>query len=116
MTDRLVYLALNFFERRRSLKALPESVRRDVKAYWGAYAVSKYALEGLAKLLADELENTSSIRFNILNPGGTRTTMRAAAYPGEDPNTLKTAEDLMPLYLYLMGDDSLDENGKTFTY
>ena len=86
------------------------------RAYWGAYAVSKYALEGFAKLLADELENTSSVRFNILNPGGTRTAMRAAAYPSEDPSALKTSEDLMPLYLYLMGDDSAAENGKTFTY
>ena len=85
------------------------------QAYWGAYAVSKYAVEGLAKLLADELENTSNIRVNILNPGATRTSMRAAAVPGEDPQTLKTPEDLMGLYLYLMGADSEKENGKTFT-
>jgi len=86
------------------------------RAYWGAYAVSKYAMEGLAKLLADELENTSNIRVNILNPGATRTSMRAAAAPGEDPMTFKTPEDLMNLYLYLMGPDSQDENGKTFNY
>ncbi len=85
------------------------------RAYWGAYSVSKYALEGFAKLLADEMENTSSIRFNILNPGGTRTGMRASAYPNEDPTTLKTPEDLMSLYLYLMGEDSIEESGKTFT-
>jgi NAD(P)-dependent dehydrogenase (short-subunit alcohol dehydrogenase family) len=84
------------------------------RAYWGAYSVSKYAMEGFAKLLADELENTTNVRVNILNPGATRTSMRAAAYPGEDPNTLKTAEDLMGLYLYLMGEDSIDENGITF--
>jgi NAD(P)-dependent dehydrogenase (short-subunit alcohol dehydrogenase family) len=84
------------------------------RAYWGAYSVSKYAMEGFAKLLADELENTSNVRVNILNPGATRTSMRAAAYPGEDPQTLKTAEDLMDLYLYLMGTDSSDENGLTF--
>lgn len=85
------------------------------RAYWGAYSVSKYAMEGFAKLLADELENTSNIRVNILNPGATRTAMRAAAFPGEDPRTLKTADDLMGLYLYLMGPDSEGENGKTFT-
>ncbi|MCB1694441.1 MAG: YciK family oxidoreductase [Pseudomonadales bacterium] len=84
------------------------------RAYWGAYSVSKYAMEGLAKLLALEMANTSSIRVNILNPGGTRTRMRAAAFPQEDPLTLKTPAELMPLYLYLMGPDSKGEQGKTF--
>ncbi|MDG1908236.1 MAG: YciK family oxidoreductase [Pseudomonadales bacterium] len=82
-------------------------------AYWGAYSVSKYALEGLAKLLMEELENASHIRVNILNPGRTRTSMRATAYPNEDPATLKAPEDLMPLYLYLMGDDSEHIKGET---
>ena len=86
-------------------------VGRKGRAYWGAYAVSKFATEGLMQTLADELENTSNIRVNSLNPGATRTTMRKAAYPGEDPNTLKTAEDIMPAYLYLMGDDSAGVNG-----
>lgn len=85
------------------------------RAYWGAYSVSKYAMEGLAKLWADELENTADIRVNIINPGATRTKMRAAAYPAEDPDTLKTAEDLMPLYLYLTGPDSRDEHDTMFT-
>ena len=83
------------------------------RAYWGAESVSKYALEGLAKLLMEELENASHIRVNILNPGGTRTSMRATAYPNEDPATLKAPEDLMPLYLYLMGDDSEHIKGET---
>ncbi|MDG1002847.1 MAG: YciK family oxidoreductase [Pseudomonadales bacterium] len=83
------------------------------RAYWGAYSVSKYALEGLAKLLMEELENASHIRVNILNPGGTRTSMRATAYPNEDPATLKAPEDLMPLYLYLMGNDSEHIKGET---
>ena len=83
------------------------------RAYWGAYSVSQYALEGLAKLLMEELENASHIRVNILNPGGTRTSMRATAYPNEDPATLKAPEDLMPLYLYLMGDDSEHIKGET---
>lgn len=91
------------------------SVGATPRAYWGAYAVSKYALEGMAKLLADELEQTSNIRVNILNPGATRTSMRAAAYPAENPADVKTAEALMPLYLYLMGPDSREEHGKTFT-
>lgn len=84
------------------------------RAYWGAYSVSKYAVEGLAMVMADELESTSKVRVNIINPGGTRTKMRAEAYPAEDPATLKTAEDLMPLYLYLLSADSASEHGLTF--
>ncbi len=89
-------------------------VGRQGRAHWGAYAVSKFATEGLAQVLADELENISRVRVNCLNPGATRTRMRAAAYPGEDPNTLQTAADIMPSYLYLMGDDSVGVTGQTF--
>jgi NAD(P)-dependent dehydrogenase (short-subunit alcohol dehydrogenase family) len=84
------------------------------RAYWGAYAVSKFATEGLMQVLADELENTSRIRVNSLNPGATRTAMRAAAYPAEDPNSLKRPEDIMPSYLYLMGPDSTGITGQAF--
>ena len=91
------------------------SVGETPRAYWGAYAVSKYGMEGFAKLLAEELENTSKIRVNIINPGATRTTMRAAAYPTEDPRDLKTPADLVPLYLYLMGPEGSAEHGRTFT-
>lgn len=91
------------------------SVGETPRAYWGAYAVSKYGMEGFAKLLAEELENTSKIRVNIINPGATRTTMRAAAYPTEDPRDLKTPADLVPLYLYLMGPEGRAEHGRTFT-
>jgi NAD(P)-dependent dehydrogenase (short-subunit alcohol dehydrogenase family) len=73
------------------------------RAYWGAYAVSKAGTEALMRIFADELENLSPIRFVSLNPGGTRTAMRAAAFPGEDPMTLPTPDDLMPLYLWLFG-------------
>lgn len=83
------------------------------RAYWGAYSVSKFATEGLSQVLADELENTS-VRVNTINPGATRTKMRAAAFPAEDPNELKTADALMPLYSYLMADDSQKVNGHRF--
>lgn len=73
------------------------------RAYWGAYAVAKAGVEALMKVFADESENISPVRFASLNPGGTRTAMRAAAVPGEDPATLPTPEDLMPLYLWLFG-------------
>ena len=87
-------------------------VGRHGRAFWGAYAVSKFATEGMMQVLADELENISRVRVNSLNPGATRTKMRAAAYPGEDPNTLKTAEDIMPSYLYLVSDDSIGVTGE----
>lgn len=88
-------------------------VGRKGRAYWGAYSVSKFAVEGMAQVLADELDNTSGIRVNCINPGATRTAMRAVAYPAEDPNRLATPEDLMPLYLYLMGPDSRGLNGQS---
>jgi NAD(P)-dependent dehydrogenase (short-subunit alcohol dehydrogenase family) len=90
-------------------------VGRKGRAHWGAYAVSKFATEGLMQVLADELENISNIRVNSLNPGATRTSMRATAYPAEDPNTLKTPEDIMPAYLYLLGDDSAGVTGQALS-
>lgn len=72
------------------------------KAFWGAYSASKFGVESLTQILADELEN-SSIRVNCINPGATRTDMRAHAYPGEDPATLKPPEAITGPYLYLLG-------------
>ena len=89
-------------------------VGRKGRAFWGAYAVSKFAIEGLAEVLAQELENTSNIRVNSLNPGGTRTKMRAQAYPAEDPGTLPMALQHMALYLYLIGPDSKGITGEKF--
>lgn len=88
------------------------SVGRKGRAYWGAYAVSKFAVEGLMQGLAEELENTSNIRVNSLNPGGTRTAMRKAAFPAEAPETLPEPEAIMQAYLYLMGDDSKKLHGQ----
>lgn len=89
------------------------SVGRKGRAYWGAYAVSKFATEGLMQVLADELENTSAIRVNAINPGATNTAMRRSAYPAESPDSNPTPESIMPLYLYLMGVDSQDINGQS---
>ena len=97
-----------------SLIFTSSGVGKTPRAYWGAYSVSKYALEGMAMLLADELENVSGIRSNILNPGATRTGMRAAAYPNEDPATLKTPEAVLPYYLWLLGRDSAGVHGQRF--
>ena len=89
-------------------------VGRRGRAFWGAYAVSKFATEGLMETLADEVAQTGRVRVNALNPGATRTAMRAAAYPAEDPATLPTPERHMALYLYLMGPDSKVHNGQRF--
>lgn len=83
-------------------------VGRKGRAYWGAYAVSKFGIEGLSQTLADECDN---IRVNCINPGATRTAMRKAAYPGEDPTKLKTPADIMGPYLYLIGPDSAGVTG-----
>ncbi len=89
------------------------SVGRKGKAYWGAYSVSKFATEGMMQILADELESVTNIRVNCINPGATRTNMRANAYPAEDPSTVAAPADIMPLYLYLFGNDSLNVKGET---
>jgi NAD(P)-dependent dehydrogenase (short-subunit alcohol dehydrogenase family) len=82
------------------------SVGRAGRAYWGAYAAAKFAAEGFAQVLADELANAGRVRVRTLNPGATRTSMRAAAYPGEDPATVASPESKIDLYLYLFGPDA----------
>jgi NAD(P)-dependent dehydrogenase (short-subunit alcohol dehydrogenase family) len=89
------------------------SVGRQGRAFWGAYAVSKFATEGMMQTWAAELEGLGSIRVNAVNPGATRTQMRAQAFPAENPDSLKTAEDIMPAYLYLLGPDSASVNGQS---
>jgi len=88
------------------------SVGRQGRAHWGAYAVSKFAVEGLMQVLADELENISNIRVNSVNPGACNTAMRRLAYPGELAARNPEPSTIMPTYLYLMGPDSKGTNGK----
>ncbi|MGX5219818.1 YciK family oxidoreductase [Pseudomonas segetis] len=90
------------------------SVGRKGRAYWGAYGVSKFATEGFMQTLADELENVAPVRANSINPGATRTDMRAQAYPGENPDNNPVPADIMPVYLYLMGPDSTGVSGQAF--
>ena len=85
-------------------------VGREARERWGAYSVSKIAIEAVSQLFAKE-QVYPNVRFNCINPGATRTAMRAKAYPNEDPKSLATPEMIMPAYLYLMGDDSLQMNG-----
>ncbi|MGE3915239.1 MAG: SDR family NAD(P)-dependent oxidoreductase [Hyphomicrobiaceae bacterium] len=78
-------------------------------AYWGPYSVSKAGLEALAKTWALELADTPA-KVNVVNPGPIRTGMRAKAFPGEDPMSLKTPEDIVPLFLRL-ADPACQESG-----
>lgn len=95
-----------------SLIFTSSSVGRKGRKGWGAYSVSKFATEGLMQVLADEYQD-SHLRINCINPGGTRTGMRASAFPDENPGKLRTPADIMPTYLYLMGDDSLTVSGQS---
>lgn len=88
-------------------------VGRTGKAFWGAYAVSKFATEGLSQVLADEHRHTS-LRSNCINPGATRTNMRLAAYPAEDRDALKRPEEILAPYIYLLGPDSNGVTGESF--
>ncbi|KPW43442.1 Oxidoreductase, short chain dehydrogenase/reductase family [Pseudomonas syringae pv. antirrhini] len=95
-----------------SIAFTSSSVGRKGRANWGAYGVSKFATEGLMQTLADELEGVTTVRANSINPGATRTGMRAQAYPDENPLNNPAPEDIMPVYLYLMGPDSTGINGQ----
>ena len=88
-------------------------VGRRGRANWGAYAVSKFGVEGLSQVLADELGGSSAIRVNAINPGGTRTTMRRQAYPGENPEALPPPEALVNPYLWLLGPASRGVSGQS---
>lgn len=88
-------------------------VGRQGRAFWGAYAVSKFATEGLSQVLADEHRH-GPLRVNCINPGATRTGMRLAAFPAEDREALKTPEDILPAYLYLLGPDGKGVTGQSF--
>lgn len=87
------------------------TVGHSGRAFWGTYAISKFAVEGMMQILADELSDTA-IRVNAINPGATRTRMREKAYPGEDANLLKTPKDIIPLYLHLMDPSVTEINGQ----
>lgn len=95
-----------------SIINVSSGVGRIGKPRWGAYAASKFGLEGLTQILAAELQPLH-IRVNAVNPGGTRTTMRAAAYPEEDPLTLPTPEEITPVFVYLASDASRDVTGQS---
>jgi NAD(P)-dependent dehydrogenase (short-subunit alcohol dehydrogenase family) len=88
-----------------SVVFISSSVGRRGRAEWGGYAVSKFGLEGLTQAWADELKE-ENVRVNAVNPGGTRTQMRAAGYPQEDPLTLPTPEEIAPVFIWLARADT----------
>ncbi len=88
------------------------SVGTHPRAFWGAYALSKQAVEGMSDIFTQETKNTTNLRFNCINPGGIRTNMRAHAYPGENPMSLKTPEDIMSAYVCLMSNESIGVRGQ----
>ena len=95
-----------------SIINVTSGVGRKGKARWGAYAVSKAGLECFTQVLADEVSQTG-IRVNSVNPAGTRTRMRAEAYPTEDPLALPVAEEITPIFVYLASDASATVTGQS---
>jgi NAD(P)-dependent dehydrogenase (short-subunit alcohol dehydrogenase family) len=85
---------------------------RHGRALWGAYVVSKFAIEGLSQVLADELE-PAGVRVNCLNPGRARTRMRLQAYPAEDRSTIPEPGALVAPYIYLLGPASRGITGRS---
>jgi len=96
-----------------SVLFLSSGVGRKGRAYWGAYGVSKFAVEGLMQTLADELEKTT-VRVNSLNPGRARTQMRRQAYPSESPETLPLPASLTGPMVALLGPQSRGVRGGAF--
>jgi NAD(P)-dependent dehydrogenase (short-subunit alcohol dehydrogenase family) len=89
-----------------------DAAGRHGKAYWGAYAVSKAAIEGFMQILADEFEANTPIRVNSLDPGPVRTALRRMAYPYEDRDSLPEPADVVKPFLFLLGPDSRGITGQ----
>lgn len=87
------------------LVALTSTVATQPRAYWGPYAASKAALEALVGSYGDEVRNITQVRTAVVNPGATRTQMRAKAYPGEDAQTLKEPTIVADSIVRLLVDD-----------
>jgi len=106
-------LRLMIARREGSIINVSSGVGRIGKARWGAYAASKFGIEGLTQLLAEEVKEFN-IRVNAVNPGATRTEMRAQAYPEEDPLTLPTPNEITAVFVYLASPESIGVTGKSF--
>ena len=87
------------------------TIARGARAYWGAYAVSKFGTEGLMQVVAHEMAGTTRVRVNSVNPGPTRTAMRRQAFPAEDVARLAEPTAVLAPYLYLLGPAGQGVNG-----
>jgi len=96
-----------------SIINVSSGVGNQARAEWGAYCISKFGVEALTGILAAELEGTG-VRVNTVDPGRMRTTMRAAAYPDEDPETLPEPGAVTPVFLYLASDRASGITGRRF--
>ena len=99
-----------------SVVFVSDTVGRKAKAYWGAYAVSKFGIEGLMQVLAEETENSGEIRCNSYDPGILNTQLRRTAYPAESFTANPNAADAVPGLLYLLGPDSKGVTGEQFEW
>lgn len=91
-----------------------DATGRRGKAYWGAYAISKAGVENMMQILAEELESNTSIRVNSVDPGAVRTALRIIAYPAEDRSRLRSPDEVVNPFLYLLGPDSKGVSGQQF--
>jgi NAD(P)-dependent dehydrogenase (short-subunit alcohol dehydrogenase family) len=91
---------------RAEIVAVTSSVGREPRAFWGAYGSSKAALETLLLSYADETEHLGRLRVHIVDPGATRTRMRALAFPGEEPESVKPPETVAEAILERIGSDA----------
>jgi NAD(P)-dependent dehydrogenase (short-subunit alcohol dehydrogenase family) len=75
------------------------------RAYWGAYSASKFALKGLAEILADECSTERNIQIVSFNPGATNTKMRTQAYPSEDPSSIASPDETASYLVQILSED-----------
>lgn len=80
-------------------------------AFWGGYSVTKGGLNNLVSIMANEWDNLPNLRLNLLIPGPVFTTFRLKTYPGESRETIAKPEDILPGYLYWMGEASRGQSG-----
>jgi len=90
------------------------NVGRDAAAYWGAYAIAYAGLESQMKIWAEELENTSNIKINSIDPGAVRTSFRRRSHPGESQEKLPAPQSIVNAYLCIF-DSNQDLHGEQLT-
>lgn len=108
----LTRACLSLLRKQQSASIIFTTDHHKDSAYWSAYGLSKSGIESLSKQLADELETEARVRVNCIDPGTVRTELFSRAFPATDPSALPSADDVVPAYLYLMGEDSVKKTGE----